>query len=1050
MKLTTTHLLGISWRPVAILAAFVVLGQPAFSAPVPPPIGIENPAQERTVTGKILSGDDNSPLPGVNVAIKGSTRGTTTDANGAYSISVSNGNTVLVFSAVGFTTQEVSVGNQSAINLTLITDNRALNEVIVVGYGTQKKSQTTGAISSVSAKQITEQPITNIGQALQGRVAGVDVAQAGSKPGSTPTIRIRGRRSFNAGNNPLYVVDGIPMAGDRNELAGNRPFDFLSSGYEDFNPNDVSSIEVLKDATATAIYGARGANGVVLVSTKRGNTNGKTTISYDAYAGVTDALDKINLFNGSEFTEYVREAYRTTGQYKDANGNLIPTGQSDPFADSKIAVLGGDPAVAAGIAAGRNSDYQSLILKRGFQTNHSLGVQGGDAKTQFYISAGYFQDKGISEGLDFTRYSLRANVDHQINKAVKVGISSYMMYSLRNGASLNPYNLTLQQNPLGRPYDDNGNLIFSPTNDALLSNPLAEIVPGAQVDQIKKYRIFNSIYAQVNILDGLTYRLNFGPDFSLSRAGRFIGSQTNARKGGDPQANTNSQFGFNYTLENVINYNKKFGDHNIGVTALQSIQRENFEYNNISVQGIPAESQQFYNEGNASLVQGVGSNLIQWTINSYMARINYDYQDKYLITATLRRDGSSRFGENTKYGNFPGIALGWNIANEDFMKGVSWIDLLKLRASRGSVGNQGVSPYQTQGLLGRTVYAWNNTPAYGYRPNTIGNPDLRWETSTNTNIGLDFSLWRGRVSGSIELYQTRTSSLLLSDLLPTSTGFNEVTRNVGETQNQGLEIGLSTVNVNTKGGFKWSTDIQFTKNNEKIISLFNGPIDDVGNKRFIGYPLTEFFDYKKAGIWQTSEADAAKSYQSTVGQIKVQDTNGDGKITADDRVFLGSDIPKWSGGITNRFTYKGFDLSVFVYARIGQTILSGFHRDNNQLAGRYQQIKVDYWTPLNPTNEFPRPNANQESPVYNAAIIYFDGSFVKVRNINFGYTFPDAIARKLRLQSLRLFTSIQQPFIFSTYRSKYNGVDPETADGTISNGVTPATRVTTFGLNVKF
>lgn len=1034
MQTTITQPPRLSWLPLLGLTALALVSQPAFSAPPTNRPLVENPAQERTVTGRIISGDDNKALPGVNVAVKGTTRGTTSDANGDYRISVPSNQAVLVFSAVGFVSQEISVGNKSAINLTLSTDNRSLNEVVVIGYGSQKKSQTTGAISSVTPKQITEQPITNIGQAMQGRVAGVDVAQSGSRPGSVPTIRIRGRRSFNAGNDPLYVVDGIP----------------LSAGYEDINPNDVGSMEILKDATATAIYGARGANGVVLVTTKRGNPNGKTTISYDNYVGFTDALDKVKLFSGSEFAEFVREAYRTTGNYKDANGNPVPTGVADAYADSKVAVLGGDPNVAAGLAANRNTDWQSLILKQGVQQNHSLGIQGGNEKTQFYISAGFFQDKGIMPGLDFTRYSLRANIDHQINKALKVGIASYMMYNVRNGEGLNPYNFTLQQNPLGRPYDDNGNLIFSPTNDALLTNPLAEVVPGAQVENRKKYRIFNSIYAEVNILDGLKYRVNFGPDFTINRYGRFIGAQTNARKGGDPQAQTASAFGFNYTLENVLTYNKKVGDHNFGLTALQSIQRDNFEQNNISVQGVPAESQQFYNEGNASSVLGVGSGLVQWTINSYMGRINYDYKDKYLVTATLRRDGSSRFGENTKYGNFPGIALGWNISNEDFMKGSSWVDLLKLRASRGSVGNQGVAPYQTQGLLDRTVYAFGNTPAYGYRPNTIGNPDLRWETSTTTNIGIDFSLWRGRVTGAIELYNTRTTDLLLSDLLPTSIGFNSVTRNIGETQNKGIEVSVSTVNVNTKGGFKWTSDIVFSKNSEAIISLFNGPIDDVGNKRFIGKPLTAMYDYKKAGIWQTNEADAAKSYQSAVGQIKVQDTNNDGKITADDRVYLGSDIPTWSGGITNRFSYKGFDLNFFIYARIGQTILSGFHRDNNQLAGRYEQIKVDYWTPNNPTNEFPRPNSSQEFPVYNSAIIYFDGSFVKVRNINFGYTFPASITSKLRMQSLRVFSSIQQPFIFSSYRSKYNGVDPETSDGTVSNGVTPATRVVTFGLNVKF
>ncbi|MCF2502523.1 TonB-dependent receptor [Dyadobacter sp. CY107] len=1019
---------------------------------------------DKTVSGKITSSEDNTPIPGVSVVLKGSRSGTNTDVEGQFKIDVPDNGAVLVFSSVGFITQEVPVGARSIIDIKLDADMKALTEVVVVGYGSQKKSQTTGAISSVSAKQISEMPITNIGQAMQGRVAGVDVSQSGSKPGSTPKILIRGRRSFNAGNNPLYVVDGIPLAGDRNELmsSATRPFDFVSGGYEDMNPNDVASMEILKDATATAIYGARGANGVVLITTKRGeSTKGKTTISYDTYVGVTDALDKIRLFSGPEFAEYLRESRRGIAAgslYKDANGNPVPTGQVDAFADSKLF----EAVELDGIAKNRTTDYQDMILRQGFQQNHSVGVQGGNEKTQFYISGGFFRDKGISEGLDYTRTSLRANIDHNINSRVKVGISSYLMYSVRNGKDLNPYAFTLNQNPLGRAYDDAGKIIFAPTNDALLTNPLAEIVPGAQVDERKKYRIFNSLYTEVKIIEGLKYRINFGPDFAVERGGRFIGAQTNARKGGDPQAAIYNQYGFNWTLENIVTYNKTFAaKHNLGITALHSVQRESFEANTISVQGVPAETQQFYNVGNANAVLGVGSVLIPWTLNSYMARINYDYADKYLVTVTARRDGSSRFGENTKYGTFPGVALGWNISNEPFMKGVSWLDLLKLRVSYGSVGNQGVAPYQTQGLLGRTIYAWDNTPAYGYRPNTIGNPDLRWESSATKNVGIDFSFIKGRIQGSLELYETNTTDLLLSDQLPASIGFNAVTRNVGETRNRGIELGVSTINVNAKNGFKWTTDFQFTKNTEAIISLYNGAVDDLGNKWFIGYPLSEYFDYKKAGIWQTNEADAAKSYGSRVGQIKVQDVNGrsadgqltgqpDGKINADDRQKLGSDVPDWSGGITNRFNFKGFDLSFFIYARQGQMIISGFHRDNNALAGRYQQMYVDYWTPNNPTNEFPQPNKDQEFPVNNSAIIYYDGSFVKIRNINFGYTFSNNLTKKLGLESLRLFASIQQPKIWSKYRSKYNGVDPETSDTTIGSGVTPATRVSTIGLNVKF
>jgi TonB-linked SusC/RagA family outer membrane protein len=992
-------------------------------------------AQNRKVTGKVTDANSSAGLPGVSVSIKGTAQGAVTDGEGKYSVNVGN-NATLLFSFVGYKPQSIEVGNRSSIDIALAEDVTALQEVVAVGYGLQKKSQLTGAISSVSAKQISEMPVTSLGQAIQGRVAGVDVAQSGSKPGSVPQILIRGRRSFLAGNDPLYVVDGIPLA----------------AGYEDINPNDIQSLEILKDATATAIYGSRGANGVVLVTTKRGAEKGKTTITYDTYIGQTQALDKIRLFNSTEFAEYVREAYRSTGLYKDANGNIVPTGTSDTFADSKIAVLGGDPAVVDGLANNRNTDWQNLILRKGFIQNHTLGIQGGNDKTQFYISGNYFKEEGITKGLDFTRYSLRANIDHKINKTFRTGISSYMMYSERNGENQNYYGSTLQQNPLANPYNADGSIKFQPTNDALLYNPLADVAQGAIVDETKKYRIFNSIFLETKIADGLTYRLNFGPDLTISRSGLFTGSMTGANKAGSATGSVANAFRFNWTLENIINYSKVYKDvHSINVTALQSIQKDNFEASNLGVSGIPAETQLFYNLGNASAATAYGSNLIQWTINSFMGRINYAYKDKYLLTATIRRDGSSRFGENNKYGTFPGVALGWNITNEPFMKDYSWVNLLKLRASVASVGNTGVAPYQTQGLLGRTTYAWGSNAAYGYRPYSIGNPDLRWENSSTKNIGLDFSLWRGKVQGSIEYYVTNTTDLIMADNLPGTVGVgnNVVTKNVGETQNKGIEISIGTVNID-KGGFKWSTDFTFMKNTESIVALYNGAVDDIGNRWFIGQPLGVVYDFKKLGIWQTNEADQAKLMGSSVGQIKVQDTNGDGKINADDMTILGSNMPSWSGGITNRFSYKGFDLSFFVFARVGQWIVSGFHRDLNQLAGRYEQMKVDYWTPNNPTNEFPQPKSTQEFPVNRGAIINYDGSFVKVRNINFGYTFPSSVTKRLGIESLRLFTSIQQPFIWSSYRTKYNGVDPETQTGTIERNVTPAVMTTTVGLNAKF
>jgi TonB-linked SusC/RagA family outer membrane protein len=985
-------------------------------------------AQDRTVTGRVTSGADNNGIPGVNVTLKGTSRGTTTNGEGRYTLSVPASGGTLVFSSVGFTAQELEIGSRTSVDVTMVEDARGLDEVVVVGYGTQKKSQLTGAISSVSSKEIQELPITNARQALQGRAAGVDVVQNGSRPGAGVTVRIRARRSINASNDPLFVVDGIPLAGS----------------IDDINPNDIVGMEVLKDASATAIYGSRGANGVVIVTTKRGKP-GKTVVSLDSYYGISEPQGLIDVMDGPQFAEYKRESRRAIGTYRDANNQPVNTGTNE-FADSKLF----EPIELDGIKTGRSTDYQSYLLRTGTIQSHQVGVSGGSEKTTFAISGNMFKDVGIIKNQDFTRYTFRVNLDHQLNKRIKVGVSSLGVYSTQNGEVFNPYGGALQENPLGKPYDDNGNLIFLPTSDGLRTNPIAEVIPGAQIDLTKRIRLFNSIYGEWNILDGLRYRVNFGPDFTNRRTGRFTGSQTNARRGGDPTAFTFTEQQFNYTLENILTYDRTFREvHSLNLTALHSIQQDDYETAQMSVTGVPAETQQYFNLGQATLINGIGTGVSRWTLNSYMARLNYAYNDKYLLTLTGRYDGSSRFGANTKYGFFPSFALGWNVSNEAFLKNVTWMDQLKLRFSYGSIGNTAINPYQTQTLLSRTVYAFGTTPAYGYRPGTIGNSDLKWETTTTGNIGVDFSVFRGRVSGSIEVYRANTSDLLLQDQLPLTSGFNQVLRNVGKTRTDGVEISVSTINVDTKGGFRWSTDIQWAKNREAIVELFNGKVDDIGNARFIGQPITAYFDYKKIGIWQANEVDEATKYQRKVGEIKVQDTNGDGKIDAADRVIIGSQVPDFTAGMTNRFSYKGFDFNFFVYARVGSTFRSGFHTAFNSLAGRYNNLDIDYWTPTNPTNEFPRPNQNQEAPVFASTLQYFSGSFLKVRNINLGYTFPDALVNRLKLSGLRLYVTAQNPINLSEYRRKYKGIDNESFD-IVDQNQSPATRQYLIGLNAKF
>lgn len=991
-----------------------------------------------TLKGKVTSQEDNTGLPGVNVLLKGTTNGTTTDANGDYSLSIPEASGTLVFSYIGYTTEEVPINGRTTIDVSLVSDIQSLSEVVVVGYGTQKKTDITGSIASVSAKEISELPITNAQQALQGRAAGVDVVTTGNKPGAGVSVRIRGRRSFAAGNEPLYVVDGIPLAG----------------GINDINPQDIQSMEILKDASATAIYGSRGANGVVIITTKRGKT-GQTSVTYDGYYGISSALGRVDMMNGQEFAEYKRESRRAK---LDRNGN--PTyNDNDPNADFNTPNLF-DPVELQSIAEGRSTDYQDLILRNGRQMSHQVGILGGSENTQFSLSGNYFSDKGIVPGQDFNRYTLRINIDQRIGKRLKVGASTLATFSIQNGEDTNPFGNALPENPLGVPYDENGQLIFLPTNDGLRTNPLSEIVPGAIVNERRRSRIFSSLYAEYQILEGLNFKVNFGPDLQYQRRGDFQGSLTSARRQGDPTASRSDVNIFNYTLENVLNYSKTFNSiHSLNVTALYGLQSSREEFSGMGVLAVPAETQQFYNLGQANIINGVGSFLEEWSILSYMGRVNYGFNDKYLITFTGRADGSSRFAPGKKWGFFPSVALGWNINKEGFMQNIGFLDNLKLRVSYGRTGNTGINPYQTQALLSRTTYAFGTGGAFGFRPGSISNPNLRWETTASINAGLDFGFLEGRINGSLDVYRQNTTDLLMERQLPVTSGFFNVLENVGATRNTGIEVTISTVNLDLPSGFRWSTDLNVFANKEEIVELYGGKEDDIGNAWFIGKPLTVFYDYEKIGIWQLEEADLAKQYQARPGDIKVKDRNEDGKINAEDRVILGSDIPEWSGGITNRFEFKGFDFSVFVNFRQGSMIRSSFHDGNNSLFGRYNNLDVDYWTPNNPTNAYPRPDNNVEVIPFRSTLSYFDGSFVKVRNISLGYNFPTGIANALKMQSLRIYASAQQPFIFASYRQRYKGIDPEIARNPDSrnrertaevSADTPANRLILVGINAKF
>ncbi|RZK46553.1 MAG: SusC/RagA family TonB-linked outer membrane protein, partial [Pedobacter sp.] len=801
-----------------------------------------------TIKGKVTD-STGAALPNVSVLVKGTQAGTNTGTDGTYSLSFQRkGNEILMFTAVGYQPKEIPAGAGNEFNIELSAENKVLDNVVVIGYGSQKRKDITGAISSISEKSLREVPVTNAPQMLQGRAAGVYVVNQGNKPGAGVQVRVRGRRSFNAGNDPLYVVDGIPITG----------------GFNDINPNDIESMDVLKDASATAIYGSRGANGVVIITTKRGKA-GTTTVNYSTYLGVSTPFKYVDVFNGPEYAEYKRESRRAVNQYND----------SDPAADSKLF----ETVELASIQAGRTTDYQKMMIENGFIQNHDLSVLGGSDKTRYNISLNYFKDVGIVPGQDFERYTARVNLDQGIGKRVKAGMSILGSYSVRNGEDVNPIEGALMENPLGVPYDEQGNLIFLPTGDGLRSNPLSELVPGAVINKGKRFRLLTSLYAEAELAEGLKFRMNFGPDLVQNRKGNFRGRYSNARRLGDPSASVNEDFVLLYTWENILTYKKTFGEkHNLDLTGLYSVQTRNFESSNSGVTGLPVESLEYYNLGQTGnpLANTLGSDFQKWTILSYMGRINYGYDSRFLATFTLRADGSSKFAPGKKWGIFPSAAVAWNISEENFMKDINLFSNLKLRATYGT----------------------------------------------------DWGILNDRVSGSVEVYRAQTTDLLLPQLLPITSGFGSILTNVGRTRNTGLEVSISSQNIVPvkEDGFSWSTDLNFFSNREEIVELSQGKVDDVGNARFIGEPQRVFYDFEKIGIWQTKDAALAASYNAKVGQIRVADRNNNGVIDPNDRTILGTDIPTLTGGMTNRFGYKNFDLSVVVFARFGNMIQSPIHR----------------------------------------------------------------------------------------------------------------------------
>jgi TonB-linked SusC/RagA family outer membrane protein len=989
--------------------------------------------QQRMVKGRVTSSEDQSGSPGVNIVIKGTTSGTVSDSEGNFSIDLPSSESVLVFSAIGYKTIEVTPGTQAFISVSMDPDATSLSEVIVVGYGTQEKRDVTSSISTLSGAAISKIPTANAMDAMKGQIAGVDILQNGGRPGEAPRITIRGRRSLTASNDPLFVIDGIPMTAGINTIS-------------DFNASDIESMEVLKDAASQAIYGSRGSNGVILVTTKRG-VPGVTKVDFTSTYGVTEAFRTIPMMNGQEFADLKREANRLAANGQSGRAAWGAPGSTIP--DDAVVFI--DPVELNSVQNGLSTDWQDLIYKKGSQVNNQLSIRAGTEKSKIFVALSHFKEKGLIEGVDYRRYTARINVDHDISKMFKVGVS--MLYSniVDNFGSASAISEAVNQTPLGLPYDADGKIIFLPISDGIRSNPLSEVVAGKRIDERKDHRLFSSIFMDVNIIEGLKYRFLFGTDFWKRDRGIFEGQYTNTRKNGTPYASLYQGEQFGYTMENLLTYNKSFGEHALGLTALQSAAHQEFTEASMGAQNLPYEHMKWYNLGLGTLTSNL-TNFLEYELLSYMGRINYAYKGKYLFQASMRWDGSSRLAPGNKWNSFPGVSVGWRIKDEGFMSGVGFVSELKLRASYGKVGNTAILPYQTQGTLINTFYDWNNVDAKGFRLNLIPSPDLSWEYSESIDAGVDFGFFNGRLSGYVDYYQTSTgTSLLLNRQLPPTSGYAFITQNVGGTETKGFEITLNSVIIDRPNGLKWEAEFNLGSQKEKIVDLAQrGPngelVDDIGNGWFIGQPVRVFYDLKKIGIWQADEVEQADGFKQFPGEIKIEDFNGDGQITLNgDRQVLGNDVPTAFGGLTNKVTFKGFDLSVFLYYRLGFMINSEFSNGQATMQGRYNNLKVDYWTIDNPTNEYPRPNRNQESITYGSSLNYVDGSFVKLRNISLGYTLPESITSRLKMTKLRFFVTANNPVTWS----KYKLFDPERA-GNVTSGEMPSNRLFLGGVNVSF
>lgn len=968
----------------------------------------------KTVTGTVVDSGDSQPLPGVTVMIKGISKiATQTDVNGKYSIIVSP-NSILIFRYLGFKETEVNIGDRNVVNLQLQPSNTSLDQVVVIGYGTTTKRDLTGAVTRVDNTKLETLPNTNVVQALRGGTAGVSVTATG-RAGSGSSIQIRGgSRSIAANNNALIVVDGIIYRGSLSDL----------------NPNDISSFEILKDASAAAIFGSQAANGVVLITTKRGK-NEKPTIQFNAYTGTQGFVENQELENAEQYRQKMFNSANTT-YYRTINGQIPGTARQPVFEDVSTYFV--NPIEISQFNSGISQEAFDVISQKAPLQSYNFSVSAANDKTNYFISGEYTDQKGIIKGDQFKRASARVNLETNITDWLKMGTNSFFAFNDNSG---NPADLlqASRLSPYAKYYLDGyvNTLKPNPVDDGFISNPLGPLLNRSTIN---RNNLFAIVFADIKIpfVKGLSYRFNYSNNLRWDKNFGFTPSYKIPNSGvfREASASQNNSTATDVYLENLVKYNRNYGKHDFDLTLLYNYNVAKDNSTNASANTFPNDALTYYSLG-LGLTQTSSASYSDYRSISSMARLTYKFKDRYLITGTFRRDGASVFGANNKFANFPSVAVSWIASEENFFKKLAFVNFFKLRASYGANGNQ-IGRYSTLSpILNNSgfnyIFGDAAAAAIGIGRTTLGNADLKWELTYTTNVGLDFEVLQSRISGSLDYYNSNSSDLLLPRTIPSLNGFSSQLQNIGEVNNQGFEFTLNTVNVKTDN-LSWNTGINFSANKNKIVALqgidSNGDgieDDDIASSRFIGKPLSAIYSYQVDGVWQKDEATAAKVYNARPGDLHIRDINGDNKITpADDRTIIGYDRPNFLYGFNSTLNYKGFSLYTLLTGSVGgERNNNAILNPSSNLIQKSRGANVDWWTPDNPSNAHPSIDYGNSLGV----TLIEKTSFLRFQDISLSYNFSKKLIEKWKLGSLRVYVSAKNPFLFTDW----SGWDPEIPTG---------------------